>query len=239
MNTPEPKSTPAATLPSSSVIGGVSLLLVIHLFAVVVAGVSNQIPVEQGSEPLRTQFRRTPGLVPYLRTFGFDWGFNHPRTPWIMTDGSGQSVDHSCDVVLDWPANAEVTDAMLADMKRLPLLPAGTRLGIRKRRYRQLATYVGLLVGDDETESNLPKLISERLIAERGLTEGTHRFRCRQHLLLNPENARSNIAAERDPFRPSLYDSIYQADLVIIEGEVVLSKVAGRGEVTQVDNEDE
>lgn len=229
-----PRSASEPPLPSPAVQGVVSLVVVIHLFAIFVGAFSNQLPISREVQPLRVQLRRTPGLVEYLQTLGMDFAFNHRRVNFMLTGASLEDVDHYVDIVRDWEDPFAESPAAIPADRKLPLEPAGPLSTARKGRYLNLALSVALNTVDEDLESTLPQTIINRLMAENAIQGGRHRFRCRAQLLQEPGNVDAGDPSLRDPYHERWFDDVYQADVVPGDGRWLLSKVAGRGEVTRV-----
>lgn len=221
--TDEPAETPDA-LPAGGVRTTLTLLLLLHLFMLMVAVAAN-FGTPSG---FRRSLRDETGFVAYLNLLHMDLAYNYH-----FTFGMQDDVDHLCDVVLDTPPGFQGTRAEVALQKVVPMMPEGCWPGMRRRRYLMLGYMTGAWVDDDEFESLLPSSISAGLLAQQGVDEGKHRFRCRvlqplplYELELIPED-------ERDPFHANHFANVLQYDVVGEEGRWVLVKVATRGEVTQ------
>ena len=207
-------------LPSS---GGlrtaISLLLVVHLLALFVAVVSNAGP----PSPLRQALRNVPGAVTYLQALHMDLGYDYHQTYDDQLD-----YDHFAQIEVG-ASSTNGDDAVVIELPTASLRP-----GIRQRRYLNLTRSIASRASREEIAGLLPLAVARTMLAEKGIDSDKHRFRCRFHAVLAPEDFESPNAEDKDPHHPSLYETIYEADLFFAGGELQLIKTAGRRETAPV-----
>jgi hypothetical protein len=210
---------PPASLPQS-VRTLISFLLFLHLFALGVAVASNAGPVS----PLRRALRRAPFVRPYLQWLQMDLAYNYH-----LTFGSELDCDHFVEIELDWKGRSDPRATTLA----LPEQSMWPRE--RVKRYHNLTLSMASFEGQSAVESLLPHAVSRRLLAERGITSGAHRFRLRRHMLLPMQDAASTSPAIRDPFGARRYQTALEYDLAFARGELLVSKAAEARETAPVE----
>lgn len=177
-----------------------SFLLFLHLFALGVAVVSNEL-----SSPLEMGLRNTPGVVPYLKTLSMDlsYAFN-------FTFGySGDSVEAMQDTAYWAVANLKLPDG---SEKSVTMPEPGTEPRQRFRRYERLVQRAGGSLGTPSIESVLPQAIAARWVKETGAVGGTIRL------------VRRDLPSE--PYQlPSNERTLYEARLLVSGGNVQLFKI--------------
>lgn len=226
LTNPQPPDTSKVdddSLPPEGIRTVLSLVLFLHLFALFIAVASNARPVSA----LRAQLGTVPGVKPYLQTLMMDLSYTYH-----LTYAQGLDFDHFFEVELDWQGTTN------PQAKTLVLPQPNTRPNIRFRRYRDLVQAAAVLISEEVDESRLPHVIASRLLSEAGVEEGVHRIRCRRRLPLRMEEAGSPDLAERDPSRPALFETIYEADLKFYRGELILTKAAGALETAPLKKEE-
>jgi hypothetical protein len=200
----------------------ISFLLFLHLFALGVAVASNAGPVS----PLRRGLRRAPLVRPYLQLFEMDLAYNYH-----LTFGSEMDCDHFVEVELDWKGQTE------PQASRLVLPEPSLNPPLRRKRYHNLALSMAGLEGQDAVESLLPLTSSRTLLAERGITTGTHRFRLRRQLLLPRREMASLNPSLRNPYHPRHYATVFEYDLAFAGGELLINRAADARETAPVERD--
>ena len=207
-------------LPSS---GGLrtalSLLLVVHFLALFVAIASNAGP----PSPLRQAFRNVPGAVWYLQALHMDLGYDYHQTYDDQLD-----YDHFAQIEIGGSSTDD------GDTAVIDLPTANLRPGIRQRRYLNLTRSIASRAAQEEIAGLLPLAVARTMLAEKEIDSDKHRFRCRFHAVLAPEDLESPNPEDKDPYHSSLYETIYEADLFFADGELQLIKTAGRRETAPV-----
>jgi len=210
---------PAAQWPSQGVRTVVSLLLFVHLFALAIAMTSRATTVETefgpaGSE-LLSRMRDVPFLMRYLQFLELDESYNN-----AWTQGGPLDSDHAIEVVLEFkdPRADQLTIRIPADRLWPPL---------REERYRSLALTAAALVGNSQRENILPQAIAEKLVGEHGATGGT--IRIRRHFPQSPQEAASLDDAVADPNSDRYYETVYEARILVNDGDVSLLKSESPG----------
>ncbi|NIL99316.1 MAG: hypothetical protein GTO53_14590 [Planctomycetales bacterium] len=188
-------------LPSSGLRSVLTLLLLLHLFALFVAVVSN-FGARSG---LRLQLREVPGVRPYLQLLNMDTAWNYH-----LVFGTREDRDFHCEVVLQPGGRSSAAESGGGDRSEvIPLMPADVWPGSRGRRYLMLAYNTAANAGSDQVESVLPAALASGMLRQRGVSEGTHLFRC-----LGLEPASRDAAASQRPQREPLPRVVYEADLL-------------------------
>ncbi|MEK6247703.1 MAG: hypothetical protein N2C12_05945 [Planctomycetales bacterium] len=215
---------PAETLPetpSAGVRTVITLLLFFHLFAV-----SAAIAANFGA---RSGLRQELGTLvrPYLRTLFLDQGYDYALIYYNNTD-----LDHNCQVVLnppkDWSGDTE-----FEGMETIEMMPEGVWPGMRRRRYLMLALNLSQLVDGNQREAPLVTSIANSMLAEQGIDNGAHRFRCRFQDVQVMVSLDETTPSQRDPNDPSWFRTTYQADLVSLGGLWSSLQRQASGQMTQ------
>lgn len=209
-------SAPEHELPAEWLRTAVSFVLFLHLFALTVAVLSNWDP-----SSLALRLRNVPFLEPYLEALALDRSY---LPQYALTFGEPEDTDDEIQLEL------QLADGSLEQMK----IPQPTLWPHAYRRQLRLAETVTDLVSENTkaVESFLPRAIAAHFVsaAQRGtrgepgqeVTGGT--IRIRRHLVQTMTAPSSSIAAERDPFDESRYQTIYEARILLVGGEVQLLK---------------
>lgn len=208
-------------LPSQGVRTALNFLLFLHLFALFVAVFSNA-----PSSQLLTGLRSAPGVRHYLQLLDLDFSY---RFHLMVVD----------DLDMDFFIEADLVTAD-GTRKRVVLPDPDARPGVRWRRQERLAWQVARQVllarrGQSAGEAVLPQAIATTLLAENRATSGT--LRCRGHLLQARPQAASSDPEVRDPFGESYYRTVYEAEVLVSEGEVLVVPIRERGETAPVSDE--
>jgi len=210
-------------LPSQGARTAISFLLFLHLFALAVAVLSNR-----PASGLLQGLRRVPAVTEYLQLLNMDLSY---RFHLMLVD----------DLDMDFFIEADLQTP--EGERRQVVLPApDLKPGIRYRRQERLAWQVAsqtLLArsGASPGDGLVPQAIATTLLAENGAIGGV--IRCRGHLLQSPDQAASLDPAVRDPYAPRFYRTVYEANVRISDGEVLLVRTGERGETAPVADETE
>jgi hypothetical protein len=206
-------------LPSEGVRGIVSLLLVVHLFAVVVVLASYT-----SASLLQVQLAKT--LRPYTRTLNFDLTHVFPAVARLHLTHAGPT-----DVDFTVTGTANVKGAKQPwQLPRPSLFPP-----IRANRDQALANVVGGLMDEenDEQEALLPLALASAEIRKAGAKSGA--VTVTAHYLIELEDLKSLEAARKDPFDASHYRNVFQANVIQERnGSFSVLKSVGKGEVAPV-----
>jgi len=192
---------PADPVPSSGLRTTLTLLLLLHFFALFVAVVSN-FGARSG---LRLQLREVPGVRTYLHLLNMDTAYNYH-----LVFGTREDRDFQCELVLA-PGQRPQTAGQAGEDQRetVLLMPHDMWPGSRRRRYLMLSHNTAANVGDDQIESLLPAALASGMLRQRGVTAGTHLWRC-----VGLEPASQDVAASRSPDREFTPIVVYEADLL-------------------------
>ncbi|MBX7167005.1 MAG: hypothetical protein K1X74_11795 [Pirellulales bacterium] len=208
----------AAAPPSDSVRTAVTLLVIVHLFAVVAVMAFWATRPITGNATQRESFverlHNVSFLTGHLQLLFQDLGYNY-----FLTQADQLDVDHQF-----------VFDLKLQDgTKREATLPQPDLWpGIRRQRMQILANLAGQRIGEDGAESILPRLTAGYMARKYDAVSGTVRLRA--HLLVPPENVRSPDSKLSDPFAAAYYRTPYEAQMLVRSGQVSLLKAAAAGE---------
>lgn len=188
----------------------VSFLIFVHLFALLVAVLSNWNP-----SALATRLReKVPLVKPYLQLLAMDQSY---APAYALTFAMPEDTDMAVEL-----------DLNLADGSRQSFsLPAGDVWPrVRRLRDARLAATAGDLTGETfrNLESLLPQAIAAHYVAQYGAKGGT--IRCMRHFLLELENAASG-----DPYDASRYLKVYEARILVRGDNVQLMKMEAAAEV--------
>ena len=204
----------AAPLPADWARTLVSFLIFVHLFALVVAVISNWNP-----SPLALRLRRVPLVKPYLEYLAMDQSY----VPlYGFTFGMTEDTDNTVEVELKLADGSE---------RSFTLPQAGISPRERWRRDARLAETAADLTGEQyrDLQSVVPQAIAAYFVKEHGAKGGT--IRCRRHFQQPIESLSSSNPAERDPFDKSRYAQLYEARIIVSGEQVHLLKSEAAAEV--------
>jgi hypothetical protein len=199
---------PSAPQPPAPVWGSeartaASLILIVHLFAVVVA-------VTTYTRPGPLQERLHDLFDPYLRNLHLTaYPVSYPFARFHLTHALPNDVDFTCQVEFSKDGKSETVSVPEPGLQPL----------VRYRRYQALANAAGTLA---DTEANedfnaiLPKSIAGSILRSRGATQGV--FRCRAHYL--PELEAVTEGDDGRPKAPVNDATIYEAQVLVGERTV-------------------
>lgn len=205
--------------PSQGVRTFASLLIFIHLFAVAIAMTSRATTVDTefgpaGSE-LFSRIRDVPLMMDYLQLLEMDESYNY-----AWTQGGPMDAASSIEVELE-----------LDDPNSEPLvtsIPGGHFWPpLRAQRHRSLALTAAALVGNENLENILPQALAERFVTEHGANSGT--IRIIRHYPQSPLEASSLDETVSDPFSDRYYETVYEARVLVNNGNVSLLKSESPG----------
>ena len=214
--TRRPQADASPTIPGQGARAVLSLVIFVHLFLVAVAFTSY-------SSASALQQRLLQVFGPYLKTFNFDvnraYGAagRYHLTHALLTD-----IDYTLEV------DAKVDGRI--EQVRIP--PADVWPRQRLQRYQALANATGWLAEDPVLQSILPRAIAAGVLNSLGAQQGT--VRCRAHFLTSLENMKSATPAQRDPYSPTYYTNVYEADVLVSDGSVDLLKRSAAAETAPV-----
>ena len=169
----------------------ISLVLFVHLFAVVLAIATNFGPLSELRGGLRVNF-----LMRYLQLLNMDSAYN-----FHYMYGDPLDFDQMIEVELGGGESEEARTVQLPE--------SGLGNGLRRRRYEQLAQSVAEQAGNEDTEHILPGAIATHLMSEYDTSELN--FRCRTHFGQSSEDAGALDPAQADPFDERYYQTMYEA----------------------------
>lgn len=188
----------------------VSFLIFLHLFALLVAVLSNWNP-----STLAVRLReKVPLVKPYLQLLAMDQSY---LPSYALTFAMPEDTDMAVEVELNLPDGSQQTYA-------LPSSDLWPRT--RWLHEARLAATTGDLTGEAfrNMESLLPQAIAAHFVAKYGAKGGT--IRCLRHFLLEIENAGSI-----DPYDASRYSKVYEARILVRGDKVQLMKMEAAAEV--------
>ncbi len=232
MNRTESNSTTAtaptpAGQPAEGVRTTVSMLLFLHLAALAIGVASSAMPLSG----LRNKLGDVP-VRAYLAMLHMDLAYNYSLTPRSEPDKNDPLLQNpfveNVELELNWQ---RVTNP---DATRITLPAPDVWPGIRRQRFRNLAHVVAGQIGDQDFEGVLPLAVARALLADAGITEGTHRFRSRRQTLVDRHQAHSIDPADSDPGHATRFTNVYEADVVFFRGEASLVKAVAAGQAAPV-----
>lgn len=190
-------------LPDSPLRTALSLAIFLHLFAVAVA-----LAAYTRSSELQQQLRQLLGV--YTQPLNFDLSYRS-YTPAQLFLTHGTEIDVNFAVRVD--AGAGTTGSAT-------LPEPGLRPRLRLQRRQSLANMAGNLAGNEAVESFLIKGIAGRALSEAGAGKG--RVRLTAHYLVDRATVRRGPPP--DPLAPNRFADVYDADVVLADGQVDLLK---------------
>jgi hypothetical protein len=205
-------------MPSSGVRTTWTLLLIVHLAAVLLTVLANASPVSE----LRSKLGDVPMRL-YLQALHMDSAYN-----FHLTDGDPLDLDHAIEIELESPAGA--ADDAEPEIIRLP--PDDIWPGVRKRRYQQLAR----AVADRATETDptfageLPDAIATGLLSQADVDSGTHQFRSVRQQVVELDNAGHPDRARSDPNHPDRFEAAHEWTLLCDAGDVEVLKIVPKSQ---------
>jgi hypothetical protein len=210
-----PERLPSPQLPPESVRGIVSLLLIVHLFAVAVglAAYTSASSMER---------RVVTALAPYIRTFNFDLTHVFPAVARLHLTHAGPS-----DVDFTISGTVRLPDKQTVDWT---LPRKGLRPAIRAQRDQYLANTIGSLMDreSEEQEAILPRAVAAAELHRHNAKSGS--IKVTAHFLQEIEDIGGSDVSRRDPNNPSFFRDVFEAD-AIGPGNVDLLKKSAKGEV--------
>lgn len=151
-----------------------------------------------------------PGVRQYAQLLHNDLGYNYH-----LTQGGPEDDDCLVEIELNLPDGSTHAET-IPDRGLTPPL--------RYQRHRMLAFMAAMAAGDPEAESRVPLAIAQRLVQETGATGGT--IRVRRHMAQSPEEAASTDKLRGDPNSANYWSTVYDAQILVADGEVNLLKKA-------------
>ncbi|MGE3405186.1 MAG: hypothetical protein AB7I37_00125 [Pirellulales bacterium] len=217
------KPDPLPPGPASNVRTTVTFLLILHLFTLAVAVLSNE-PASQLFRALRS----TPGVVPYLQLIAQD---NPYRTDY--TTGSFKTEEDG-NVEADTDFHLEANLALADGTEKLIVLPEPGLKGARARRYQNLAWQIASQAinakrtGDEGPESILPKAIGTSLLKQYDAKD--IQFSCRGHLPQLMEDVNTADPELGNPQSEHYFTTPYRAIIKATRNGVIVVKLSSSRE---------
>lgn len=141
----------------------VTIALIVHLFLVGVAVISN---AGGQASPVGRALRRIPGAVPYLQRTGLDLAYE-----FALASGAPADAPHTLELA-----------ALGAGGETLATLPDVSVGRLRAQRYRQLAGYAAdfdvAFAENPDLRSELAMAIAARWLQDLGWTRTSYELRC-------------------------------------------------------------
>ncbi len=184
-----------------------SLLLFVHLFAVVVT-------VTAYTQPSLLQQRLDELFDPYLRNLHLTaLPVSYPFARYHLTHALPSDVDFTCRVQFDGADGEE----------SVVLPPPGLTLPIRTRRYQRLVNAAGALASSEEADDAaaiLPKAIGGSILRQNDVSQGS--LTLTAHFLPELEDMPAVDDGERRALEN--YSNVYEADVLANNGQVDILK---------------
>ena len=189
---------------SAEVRSAASLLLFIHLFAVIVA-------VTTYTQPSLLQRRLHELCDLYVRNLHLSaYPVTYPFARFHLTHANPTDVDFSCEMTIDSAG---------PDAAPIVIPPPGLQPLVRYRRYQALANATGTLAEDaldDGAAGILPRAIGGSILKRRDAAQGE--FRVRAHYLPEIDDMATVESGDRAPLEN--YSNTYEAQ-VFVSGDKV------------------
>jgi hypothetical protein len=196
-----------------------SLVIFMHLFALVVA-------VTTYTQPSVLQQRLHELFSPYLRTLHLTaYPVNYPFARYHLTHALPTDVDYSVQVDLKGADGQAETVAVPA---------SGLQPWVRYRRYQALANATGTLADEEANEDFsgiLPRAVAGAILRSRGATQGL--VRCRAHYLPELEAMAEVAAGRREPLEN--FSNTYEAQVFLSGDSIELLKKSRTLDVAPVE----
>jgi len=203
-------------MPSQGVRTAVSFLLFLHFFAVAIGVASSWSP-----SPLTAAIRRVPTVAPYLELLWMDASYFPLHR---LTQGNSDDTDDLVEIEIQAADGSTKQDTFPSD----DVWPHQ-----RYRRYARLADHLAGLADVETLASLVPQDVAVHFAgdAARRKVNGTlGKLRCRRHLMLDINEARSSDRTLRDPYAERLYQDVYSANVNAFRGQIQVHKIAAKGE---------
>jgi hypothetical protein len=202
-----PSRAPSQPVLSDSARTAIHLAIFFHVFAVAVASISYT-----RTSSLLQSVRQVVGV--YTQPLNFDLSYRaYTPARLYLTHGDPTDVDFHVAVDAQSPGG-KASSTTLAD--------ASAFSGQRLLRYQTLANMTGTLSGTENAESYLPKAVAGHVLGRQSASRGG--IVCRAHYLLERSAMRSPDPSQRDPFAPARYETVYDANVVMTDGQADLHK---------------
>lgn len=197
----------------------VSLLLFVHLFAVVVA-------VTTYTRPSLVQEQLHELFAPYLRNLHLTaYPNSYPFARFYLTHALPTDAEYSCQIEFQAPDGKTET---------VVIPSSGLQPRVRYRRYQALANATGTLAENESNEdfsSILPRAIAGSILKRRGASQGV--LRCKAHDSPEMESMAELESGRRGPLE--IYRDVYEAQVFVTSSGVELLKKSTRLEVAPVE----
>jgi hypothetical protein len=177
----------AGRLPSQTVRTVVSLLLFVHLFALLAAMLSN--PQDGMASRLLIRLGNVRFLSAYTETLwmesAYDFFYTYGSNEFVIALGT----DHQIEADLTFPGG-EVQTLQIPDERRFPRQ--------RYQRMKNLCNNAARVVGQQGVESMIPAPLAESLLKSTGAESVT--LRLKRRLMQTMDLVSSSSSAARDPY---------------------------------------
>lgn len=218
---PSPSASDNARYPSANVRTFITLVLIIHLFALVVAMMSTRMGL---TSPLQLQLRTVPVLSRYLQWLWMDLNYdyyytngevNHPQTGERMAVTPGADFDHYIEISMKKPDGEQVAVT----------LPEAAFPRQRYLREQRLADEIVRRIGDSNHESRLPAEITRFFMENYGAESAE--FRCIEQAPIAPEvlTEPTDDLASRDPEDARYFTVVFEGTARLVKGNFVFQKI--------------
>lgn len=211
-----PEQTPSPQLPSESVRTFVSLLLIVHLFAIGIAFFAYP-----STSLLEGRIVRTLG--PYLRTFNFDLAHVYPTAARpFLTHAGPTDIDYTVTGTVRLPDRTTVE----WQLPRKGLFPL-----VRTQRDQALANTAGSLTDSqmEDMEVILPGALATAELQRNNAKSGT--VKVTAHYLQEIQAIGGSEVNRRNPNDPSYFRDAFEATVLLGPSGVDVLKKAAAGEV--------
>ena len=199
-------------LPPAEIRTVITLVLIVHLFAVTVALAAYTQP-----SPLLANLRDL--LSPYNAALSFDvFHLYYGGSRWHLTHGAPTDVDYT--VVVE-------TKMHDGSVRTTTVPPPDVQPPIRRRRYQALANAIGSAAGNEQLEIILPRTVAGSLIKRADAKRGTVTVRA---FTPGPQDVYTDEYLLRSPFNATA-STVFAADVLVEGGQVDVVKKASALEV--------
>ena len=210
-------STTQLALPPEGVRTTLTILILLHLFALATAVLSNAGPVSQ----LRAGLKRVPFVEAYLQFLHMDLAYNYQFV-------SRDVVDDVVWLEIDVAAAVSASEGSTTTI-RLP--DPALSPGIRRQRLRNVVREMVTLAASGDVDPNdvavLPTALAEGLLKQAGVSAGTHRLR------LMRQSPRE-LAVVQELSTPPQPETVYEANLLFDGREIGLIPVVSEEQRSRV-----
>jgi hypothetical protein len=208
-------------LPSQTVRTVVSLLVFVHLFALLAAVLSN--PQDGMASRLLFKLGNVRFLSGYTEALwmesAYDFFHTYGNNDFVIALGTDHRLE--ADLTL---ANGETRTVSVPEVGRFP--------GVRYQHYKNLCNNSARTVGQQGAESLVPAAVLERLMRSHEATAGT--IRMKRHLLQTMDQVSSSDSKTRDPNDARYWRVIYSGYGTLRNGRFTYQKLEDAGTTAPV-----